>query len=113
MARRGKRRAPVGVEEGEVDELLEADEREEAAAEVGEGEEETVSPRLAAAAPAAPWGALPAVFLLPCVVVLLIAGLMGYELIHGMWGYQQPSKVSGFLTDEVARWFYPDDLPKR
>jgi hypothetical protein len=49
--------------------------------------------------------------MLPCVVIMILAGLMGYELIHGMWGYQQPSKVSGFLTDTLARQF-TDDLPK-
>ena len=110
---RSNKRSPILAEEEEpVDQLIQADEEEETAAEL-EGEEAAVPRRkAAAAAPPAPWGALPALILLPCVVVLLLAGMMGHELIHGMWGYQQPNKVTGFLTDSVARMFFPDDLPQ-
>jgi hypothetical protein len=106
VARPKKRRPASALAEEDVDQLLEADEEEE------EAEKEPVPGKKAvAAAPPAPWGAVPALVMLPCVVIMILAGLMGYELIHGMWGYQQPNKVSGFLTDNLARQF-TDDLPK-
>jgi excisionase family DNA binding protein len=80
---------------------------------VGGEEEEAEAPARApavAAAPA-PWGPVPALVLLPCVVVMLLAGLMGYELINNMLGYQQPGKVSGLLSEAVAKTF-DLELPK-
>ena len=43
--------------------------------------------------------------LLPCVIVMLLAGLMGYELINTMVGHQKPNKVSAFLTEAMAKTF--------
>jgi len=48
---------------------------------------------------------VPALVLLPCVVVMLLAGLMGYELINNMVGHQKPTKVSAFLTETMAKTF--------
>jgi len=42
----------------------------------------------------APWGAMPVVFLFPCVVIMVLVGLMGFELIQSSAGYKQ----AGFLT---------------
>ncbi len=68
---------------------------------------------LVTAGPAAPveWGPLPAILLFPTVVVMFIVGLMGYELIQGMWGYHKPAKVSRFVTDSIARQI-DESLPK-
>jgi excisionase family DNA binding protein len=52
---------------------------------------------------AAPWGALPVVFLLPCVVVMFLVGVMGFELVQSMSGYKQP----GFLTEKVSKLIVP------
>lgn len=47
----------------------------------------------------APWGALPVVFMLPCVVVMIVVGIMGFELVTSMTGYRPP----GFLTKSIAQ----------
>jgi excisionase family DNA binding protein len=74
----------------------EADEDEEEPAAVGAG---------AAAAPAAPveWGALPATFLLPAVIVLVLTGLMGYEMIQGTAGFRKGNKASSLILDPLSR----------
>jgi excisionase family DNA binding protein len=94
-----------GEEEG--DELAEVEEEEEAAP------KRQLAPAPGAVAPPRPWGVLPAIVMIPCTIVMFLAGLMGLELLHGMWGYQQPTRVGGFLTDSLARSFGGDDaLPK-
>ncbi len=105
---------------GEAEELLAAGDEEplEDLADVDDEEavteDEEAAPRVPVAAGAAPpavWGPVPALVLLPCVVVMLLAGLMGYELINNMLGYQQPGKVTGMLSTSLAKAF-DLDLPK-
>lgn len=89
-----------------------ADEDSDALEEAGEEVEEEEAPaRAGAAAAPAPWGSLPALVMAPCLLVMVLAGLMGYELVRGMVGFQQSGKVSGFLTDSLARQFGAE-LPK-
>ena len=84
-----------GEEADEVDELL----GEDLGAEGEELEEGAALAPAAEAAPA-PWGVLPASFMLPCVLIMFIVGLMSFELVHDMWGYNQPYKASAPLV----RW---------
>ncbi|MCI0681039.1 MAG: hypothetical protein L0Y71_02955 [Gemmataceae bacterium] len=42
----------------------------------------------------APWGALPTVFMLPCVIVMVVVGIMGFELVQSSAGF----KSAGFFT---------------
>ena len=71
-----------------------------------------ILPAPAAAAPApAERGAAPVVALVPSVRVLVLVGLMGFELIRGMWGYHRSSPVSKLLIDPIAR-MWDDSLPK-
>ena len=78
---RPRPKAEAGEEAEEIDELLgeEAAEEEEAA--------------VAAAAPTE-WGLLPAIVMTPAVLIMIIVGLMSFELVHSMWGYKQPLKAS-------------------
>ena len=46
----------------------------------------------------ASWGALPVVFMLPCVIVMLLVGLLGFELVQSGGGYKSP----GFLTKAIS-----------
>lgn len=46
----------------------------------------------------APWGVLPVIFMLPCVVVMILVGLIGFELIQTTNGYKSP----GFLTKAIG-----------
>jgi len=76
-----------------------------------EGEEEE-EPALTATAPQRPaeWGPVPALLLIPCVLVMFVVGLMGFELIQGMWGYHAHSKVSTLVIDPIARMFDSDKV---
>jgi excisionase family DNA binding protein len=49
------------------------------------------------AAPA-PWGVLPVAVLLPCIIVLFIVGMMGFELVQNTNGYRPP----GFFTKAIG-----------
>jgi excisionase family DNA binding protein len=110
---RRQRGAPL-LEEQEAEDLLEEDmdfgEIGPGAEAEAEEEEEEVAPRGAvgaAVAPAKPaeWGALPTLVMLPCVIVMFLVGLMGYELIHTMWGYHQSTPVSSTLLKPLAEMF--------
>ncbi len=66
-------------------------------------EDEDEEPVVAGVAPAAPWGPLPAIFLLPAFVLVIMGGLVGFELVHTMWGYQQPKKPSTPIVRGIAK----------
>jgi len=87
-----------------VDDDSEAEVEEE---ETGEEEE-----KVAAAPTTFEWGALPATLLFPTVVVMFVVGVMGFELIRGMWGYHRPSVVGKPVIDNIARHLVDDSLPK-
>ncbi|MBI3821069.1 MAG: hypothetical protein HY289_00140 [Planctomycetes bacterium] len=48
--------------------------------------------------PAAPWGVMPVIFMLPCVVIMFLVGILGYELVGSTVGNKPP----GYLTVEIA-----------
>jgi hypothetical protein len=108
VARKGARGAAgrVADEEGaDLEEILGADE--------DDLEEATGAPVRPAAAPVAEadWGLLPILTLAPTVLLMFIVGLMSFELIHGMWGYRQPHKVSGVVVKSLSGLFGAE-LPK-
>jgi excisionase family DNA binding protein len=74
-------------------------------------EEEEPAGRAVAAAPA-PWGVLPALVMFPCVLVMFLVGLMAFEMLHGMWGYHQNTKVGSLIIRPMAETFSGEDLPK-
>jgi excisionase family DNA binding protein len=75
-----------------------------------EDEEEERPGRAAVAAAPAQWGVMPALVMFPCVVVMFLVGLMAFELVHGMWGYHQPYRVSNLIIRPIAEMF-TDELP--
>ena len=90
-ARPRRRRAAVDEEEDEESELdLEIDPNEETE------EEEEEAAVGAAAAPPAQWGPLPALLLIPTVLVMFFVGLLAFELAGTMWNYRQPGHTTGF-----------------
>ena len=61
----------------------------------------------------AKWGPLPALVLMPCLVVMFFVALMGYEMIHGMWGFRQPTKATSPITRAFAGMFVNEsEMPK-
>ncbi|HEV3235578.1 MAG TPA: hypothetical protein VGZ25_01230 [Gemmataceae bacterium] len=91
VARAGRGRKGLLDEEGEG--LLAEDELE------GEPREQLV-----AAAPAA-WGPLPAIIMIPCVIVMFLVTLISFEQIQSMWGYHNNQKVSSTLSRSLANLF--------
>jgi excisionase family DNA binding protein len=89
-------RGAVAVEEEEgagIDELLTGE------PEVEEEIEEEPEPVAVAAAPAPEWGPIPVICLLPCVLVLVLVGLLGFEMLSSLTGYYKP----GPLTKQVTK----------
>lgn len=60
--------------------------------------------RTVAAAPPK-WGAVPAVMLALTFPIVILGGIMAFELVRGMAGYQQPNSASAPLVRGVAKMF--------
>ena len=115
-AKKGKKGAALVPEDEQVDLDIEdsapAAKKGKKAADDEEADSDDALDRPAAAAPvASDWGAFPAVLLFPTVMVLFVVGLMGFELVRGMWGYHRPSPVGRPIIDAIARQV-DDTLPK-
>jgi excisionase family DNA binding protein len=78
----------------EVDELMGEEVEEEQPEEEEEVEEEPAVAVGAVAAPAPEWGPIPAVCLLFSVVILMLVGFMGFEMLQGIMGYQKPGMMT-------------------
>jgi hypothetical protein len=50
--------------------------------------------------PAAPWGVLPVLFMLPCVIIMFLVGILGYELVQTTAGLKPPGPLTKALTPE-------------
>jgi len=95
--RAGKKPAkkPAATEVDDVGEFGDLDEVEE---EAGLDEESVATGGAATVAvPQAPWGVFPVAVLFPCVIVLLLLGMMGFELVQTQQGYKP-----GLLTKTIA-----------
>jgi hypothetical protein len=87
----------------DVDELLE-DDLGGMRPPLEEEEEEELVAAPVAAAPAS-WGVVPAIFLIPCVLLMFLISLMSFEMLHSLIGYEPASQPSGALVKWVARAF--------
>ena len=52
----------------------------------------------------APWGILPTIFMLPCTVVMILIGIMTFEMVASGGGFHS----SGVLTKAIAAQVLPD-----
>lgn len=115
---RPRNQIPALGDEDEEEAVTAADEDEDAVAAADEDEEEAVADEeeeddlrpVAVAAPAS-WGVFAPVSMVFCLGVTLVAALMAFELLHGMWGYHQNYKTTGFVVRSLADMF-TDGLPK-
>jgi hypothetical protein len=89
---------------GEVDSYPDEDllPSEEAPAQEGLEEEPAA---MSVPAAQADWGLYPMLMMIPCVLIMILSGLMAYELVHNMWGYHQTSKPTGLLVESFANMF--------
>jgi excisionase family DNA binding protein len=60
--------------------------------------EEEEAPVVQKALPTAPWGALPVVIMLPCVIVLFLVGIMGFELVQSVAAHKPPGTLTKALS---------------
>lgn len=70
-----------------------------------EEEEEAVPAGAVVERPTKPWGIVPPLFLAPTLFLVLLGGILGYELLQTMWGYQQPRKPTAPLIRALATNF--------
>ncbi|MSQ94657.1 MAG: DNA-binding protein [Gemmataceae bacterium] len=49
--------------------------------------------------PAAPWGVMPVIFMLPCVVIMFLVGILGYELVQTSTGLKPPGPLTLAIAD--------------
>ncbi|HEX3315980.1 MAG TPA: hypothetical protein VHR72_13870 [Gemmataceae bacterium] len=57
----------------------------------------------------APWGILPTIFMLPCTVVMILIGIMTFEMVASGSGYHS----SGVLTKAIAAQILPNGAKTR
>jgi excisionase family DNA binding protein len=108
---------PVGDEEIEV--TAEEEEGEFADLEA-EGEEEvevedTRPPReveVVKLLRPAPWGVLPTIVMFPCVIVMLLVGLVGFEMVQSSVGHRPPGMMTRALADVMAQVGLPANFKK-
>ena len=108
-ARPRRRKAAVDDEDEESELDLEIDPNAEPEEEEEEEEEAAVG---AAAAPPAQWGPLPALLLIPTVMVMFVVGLMAFELAGACGATASPATRTGFgiILHPIAKQF-DKDLP--
>lgn len=97
-----KGRRPVAAEAEAGDEQIEDLLGEDELGELEAGEEEAFRAPRVVAAPPAEWGALPAVLLLPTVIVMFLLTCMSFELLNNMWAYRQSTKPAGGIVRTIA-----------
>ncbi|MEZ6142336.1 MAG: hypothetical protein R3B84_17390 [Zavarzinella sp.] len=72
------------------------------AAIAGDDDDDEYEGEVITVAKPAEWGLFPTLMMLPTMIVLVLVGLMAYELIHYVWGYQQPNKPTTPIINAVA-----------
>jgi excisionase family DNA binding protein len=79
----------------------------EASGELEPGAEAEEGPyrEVAVEAQPAPWGVLPVAVLLPCVILMFIVGMMGFELVQNTNGYRPPGFFTKAIGEPIANMF--------
>src|SRR5262249_3659451 len=91
----GRRGVAEFGEDEEFGDLIGSDE--EVVEGADEEEPEAVVREVQVAAPPPPWGPLPALVMLPCVIVMFLVGIMGFELVQSAIGYKPPGMITKAL----------------
>ncbi len=51
--------------------------------------------------PPAPWGILPVIFMLPCVIVMVLVGILGFEMVQSSSGLKPPGPLTRSIAEDV------------
>ena len=112
MAPRSKRQKGRGQAVMAADDL---DDDRSASEELAGVDDDDDEPATVAAPPGAKarWGALPAFVLAPCLLVMFVVSIMGFEMMRNQWGYRQPAnKPTSTITRGIASIFMSEnELP--
>ena len=101
-----KTRALPARDEEEPGEFALDDEEAVAVEDVEEEEEPSRTVVKEKMVPAAPWGAMPVVFMLPCVIVMFLVAMLGFELLQSMSGnYKSPGLLTRTIGDILGQKF--------
>jgi hypothetical protein len=76
-----------------------------------EDEEAAVAPTRAVVAKQTEWGLLPALVLIPSVVVMFFVTIVGYEMVKGMWGHRQGTPVAAPIAKFLANDVFSQNVP--
>jgi excisionase family DNA binding protein len=52
--------------------------------------------------PAAQWGILPVIFMLPCVIVMVLVGMLGYEMVQSSNGLKPPGPLTVGIAEQIG-----------
>jgi len=63
----------------------------------------TTTPRGAVALKPAPWGVLPTLFMFPCLIVMVLLGLLSFELVQSSTGFKPPGLLTTILTKNILQ----------
>jgi hypothetical protein len=53
--------------------------------------------------PAAPWGILPVIFMLPCVIIMILVGILGFEVVQSSSGLKPPGPLTLAISDLIDK----------
>ena len=53
--------------------------------------------------PPAPWGVMPVIFMLPCVIVMMLVGILGYELVQSSANAKPPGPLTVMLAESFGQ----------
>jgi hypothetical protein len=53
--------------------------------------------------PAAPWGPMPVIFMLPCAVIMFLVGILGYEMMQSSSGVRPPGPLTLAIADMLGQ----------
>src|SRR6185369_4348429 len=67
-----------------------------------EEEEEATAPVRREKIAEAKWGVLPTLVLLPCVLIMFVIGLMGFEMVRSMWGHETKKPVTAMVLNWMS-----------
>lgn len=51
--------------------------------------------------PAAPWGVMPVIFMLPCVIIMFLVGILGFEMVQTTTGLRPPGPLTQFIAKDI------------
>ena len=52
--------------------------------------------------PPAQWGVMPVIFMLPCVIVMVLVGILGFEMVQSSSGLKPPGPLTVAIAEQIG-----------